>query len=140
LIAVGFLAMLGSFLLLFPGLMLLVRYYVAAPVCVIEQIGPFAGMRRSAELTSGYRWPIFGLLMLYILITLVFGAAFGAVAFALGVPFGVPGGIGVTILIAQDILNAFVIAFGFVLAAVIYRDLRIAKEGIDTGRVAAVFD
>jgi hypothetical protein len=52
------LAGLGFLLLIFPGLMLLTMWFVAAPACVVERLGPFRSMGRSAELTKGHRWKI----------------------------------------------------------------------------------
>ena len=41
-----------------PGIMLMVRWFVAVPACVVERIGPSGSMKRSAELTSGHRWKV----------------------------------------------------------------------------------
>src|ERR1051326_4547997 len=40
---------LGSLLLIVPGLILMTMWYVATPVCVVEQKGPLASMGRSSE-------------------------------------------------------------------------------------------
>jgi hypothetical protein len=37
---------------------------LGTPACVIELTGPWASLKRSAQLTKGYRWKIFGLLLL----------------------------------------------------------------------------
>jgi len=39
-------------------------WFVAAPVAVAEQLGPFQALSRSSELTKGRRWGIFGLTLL----------------------------------------------------------------------------
>jgi len=39
-------------------------YFVATPAAVAEKLGPFAAFSRSAELTKGRRWGIFGLTFL----------------------------------------------------------------------------
>jgi hypothetical protein len=44
------------------------------------------------------------------------------------------------VLAPQVAWDVVVGAFAVVLTAVTYRDLRIAKEGIDAGQVATVFD
>jgi hypothetical protein len=43
-------------------------------------------------------------------------------------------------LLANLIWSAFVGAFSAILGVVIYHDLRVAKEGVDTDQIAAVFD
>ncbi len=42
--------------------------YVAVPVCVIEKQGVIASLSRSRALTKGYRWQIFGLFLLVMVI------------------------------------------------------------------------
>jgi hypothetical protein len=125
---VSFAVGLATLLLIVPGLMVLCMYYVAVPVCVIEHPGVMASTRRSADLTRGYRWSIFGL----ILLVTVVAAVVGAVLTRLG------GGIvGLLLHFAWQIVST---AFGAVLVAVIYHDLRVAKEGIDIESLANVFD
>jgi hypothetical protein len=67
----------GVVLLLVPGIILLMMWSVAVPSLVIERQGVFAAFRRSAELTKGARWKIFGLslvlLVIYWLLSLVVG-------------------------------------------------------------------
>jgi hypothetical protein len=136
----GFLVLLGAVLLIFPGLILFIRYYVAVPACVIDETGPLESMTRSAELTSGYRWQILGLLLFYVVITIIFGTVIVIIYGVAGIRADarVPNDMG--LLVSQIILNGFLAGFGCVLEAVAYHDLRIAKDGIDTDRLALVFD
>ncbi len=128
-ILVGIATGLGAALFLVPGIIVACMLYVAVPACVIEKKGVIESMSRSAALTKGYRWQIFGLVLLVAVIAL-------AGAFVLTRISG-PGPIG-------QILGFFwqvvLTAFGAVLAAVIYHDLRMAKEGIDLHTLANVFD
>lgn len=67
----------GFILLIVPGIILLMMWSVAVPALVVERQGVFAAFRRSAELTKGARWKIFGLslllLVIYWLLSLVVG-------------------------------------------------------------------
>lgn len=45
-------------------------WFVASPAAVAEKLGPFAAFSRSAQLTAGRRWGIFGLLFLIGLVLL----------------------------------------------------------------------
>ena len=54
---------LGLAALLVPGLMLWVIWMVAVPALVVERRGVLKSLRRSAELTKGARWSLFGLLL-----------------------------------------------------------------------------
>ncbi len=46
----------------------------------------------------------------------------------------------IAFVIGQYLLQVGVVAFGSIVGVVVYHDLRVAKEGIDTDRIAAVFD
>ncbi len=55
----------GTLLLIVPGMIVLTWWSVAAPVRIIENLGPVQSLSRSAKLTEGRRWPVFGLLLLF---------------------------------------------------------------------------
>lgn len=74
-----FAVILGSILLLVPGLMLMTIWSVAVPAMVNERIGPFAAFGRSRELTSGSRWMIFLTLVVILLLVYVPITVFGGV-------------------------------------------------------------
>jgi hypothetical protein len=122
---------LGWTLLLVPGLILACMYYVSTPVCVAEHAGVFTSMSRGSFLTKGYRWQVFGILLLYV----VAGFAVGAIirrAFAVTGPTAV--------LVARFAMWAVLNAFNSVLVGVLYYQLRVAKEGVDIDKIAGVFD
>ena len=128
----GLAFMAGLMLLVVPGFIVGAMVFVALPACVIEKLGPFASFGRSRALTKGSRWKLFGLILL---------AYFG-----LAVTAGVLGGIGayagglvgykVGTLPGTVLFTAFV----SVLTAVVYHDLRVAREGVDIETLANVFD
>jgi hypothetical protein len=107
-------------------------WFVAVATCVVERRGPFAAMGRSRQLTKGYRWRIFGLLLLLfavsiiisVLIELVLRPAAGTI---------------LTFLVAL-FWTAIWGAYYAVTVAVSYHDLRVAKEGVDIEQIVAVFD
>jgi hypothetical protein len=131
-IGMSFFVMLGFVLLFIPGLILLTMWFVATPACVVERLGPFRSMGRSADLTSGYRWRIFGLMVVLFIISAAAGPIIDAAL----------AGVGGTalVLIGSLIWNGIWGAFYAVAAVVTYHDLRVAKEGIDIEQIAAVFD
>jgi len=121
----------AALLLVVPGFIVFTMYSVAQPVCVVERLGVFASMGRSASLTKGHRWRIFGLFLAIMIASGVFSGILMAI-FSLG---------GVLIAqIANFIWSALFGAFFSINFVVAYHDLRVAKEGIDTDRIAAVFD
>jgi hypothetical protein len=127
----AFLGGLGYLLLFVPGLALFTIWYVATPVCVVERIGPWKSLRRSQVLTKGNRWKLFGMMVLVAIITLIGKGLTGGLTAMTGVTIG---------LVANLLWSALTGAFSAILGVVTYHDLRVAKEGVDTDQIAAVFD
>jgi hypothetical protein len=132
LICAGLGAGLASLVFLVPGVVLAVAWYVALPACIIEKLGPIASLRRSAYLTKGNRWRIFG-------IALIIGGVSIVVQFALFPLLAVVVGHTAS-AIGSFIWMALFQAFSSVVIAVLYHDLRVAREGVDINQIAAVFD
>jgi hypothetical protein len=130
LVALG--VVLAALLLFVPAIILSIIWSVAFPACVIEKLGPIRSLGRSAALTKGNRWKLFGLFLL-----IGIGAVIGALA-AVGGLF-VAGG-GVAFGVGLYAMQVIYLALAATISVVIYHDLRIAKEGIGTDRMAAVFE
>jgi hypothetical protein len=64
LLLVSVLAGLGTMLLCVPGIILMVVSAVALPSVAVEDLGPFAALKRSVLLTAGYRGLVFVTLLL----------------------------------------------------------------------------
>ena len=126
-VAIGF----GCVLLLVPGIILAIVLAVAVPASVVEQSGPFASLARSSELTKGNRWQIFGIGLVLVVASIASSGVAVVCRLVLGAVLG-----GLLGLAAQILVSAYFSVVG----AVLYHDLRVAKEGVDTGRIAAVFD
>ena len=60
----GLLTVLGFILLIIPGLILNTMWFVTVAACVVERTGAWTSMERSRELTEGYRWKVFGFVLL----------------------------------------------------------------------------
>ena len=122
----------GFVLLIIPGIMFAMMFYVALPACVVERVGPIASMKRSAALTKGHRWKLFGIAILIGLLSAIGSAVVATILTIVGGP--------TVMLVGRFLWQAIMGAFGAVVVAVIYHDLRTAREGIDVERMAAVFD
>jgi hypothetical protein len=109
----------GLVLLVVPGLYLMTRWAVIAPVVVREGTGIGRAFTRSAELVSGSGWPVFGLVLIVAVISGVVGGLISAILGAvlpefLGTWFG--GTIG----------NALVVPFGAIAITLAY--LRLSER------------
>lgn len=138
-ITVGVAAGLAAIALVIPGLIVMTMYLVAVPAAVIEKKGVMDSLKRSAELTKGFRWQVFGAYILLTFVNMGVASAFVGGLFALGVTTSSEG-IGSSIHSGSFLLDSVITAFSAVVYAVIYNDLRIAKEGGNAEQIAAVFD
>ncbi len=133
-IGISIVATLGIFagLLLFvvPGLILLTMWWIAVPAAVAERTGVGASLRRSAELTSGYRWQVFGILISVYVVQMLLEF----------VADGVFGGVEILGTLFTLLISLFMLVLYAVVSAVIYHDLRILKDGVDVEDIARVFD
>ncbi|MBO0759178.1 MAG: hypothetical protein J2P54_25335 [Bradyrhizobiaceae bacterium] len=131
-VLVPILAALAGFLLIVPAFIVLTMLFVAMPACVVETLGPLKSMGRSAQLTKGHRWKIFGLWFATTVAGGIIQAALEGLSDYVG---GAP--LRLAVLLAWGALLG---AFYAILVVVTYHDLRVTKEGVDTSQIAAVFD
>lgn len=122
----------GFILLIIPCLILLAMWAVVVPACLVEGLGPIQSMSRSTQLTKGHRWQIFGMLF-------VLGLADAIGLFILGLILAPIGGVTVVAIVKLVWTAAWAVYFNCMLI-MIYHDLRVAKEGVGTDQIAAVFD
>lgn len=118
-------------------LVLMCIWFVAGPAAVGEKLGPLAALSRSAELTRGRRWGIFGIVLLMILAGILMGVA-------LVMPLMSRGSESLGNL--KTLAYQFVILMGLfqvfmsIVQAVSYALLRSDKDGMTHEQLASVFD
>ncbi len=138
-ICVGFMVGLASLALLVPGLMLATRWSVASPVQVIQKPGVFESMGRSADLTKGRRWPIFGLLIAYFLAVIVIELVLAALSGASLSAFTTTMNSGLYATVITPLMTAAILPIGAVGVTAIYYELRATREGFGEDSTAEVF-
>lgn len=131
---------LGMVLLIVPGLILAVLWSVAAPALVVEKRSIFNSLQRSRDLTRGYRWQIFGLIVIYFIVYMVIFTAIGGIGAATGGTFTDGSGVMAVNLILTPLSTIVVSVIGSAGVAAIYYELRTAKEGVGAEQMASVFD
>jgi len=107
-------------------------FFVLFPVASIEEQGVFGSFTRSRFLTSGYRWPLFGLVLVLFLGSMVLNLLLGYVAGAALPP--------IVATIVDIAAQVWLSALSSVVIAVAYFRLRYLKEGVDLDQIAGVFD
>ena len=110
---------LGFLLLIVPGLILMTIWAVVAPVVVIERPGMFAAFGRSRALVRGQGVPVFGVVIVVLLLSLLIGV----IAVVLTSPLGLAGTAAVL-----WVANALVEPFTALAAAVLYFMLVVRKD------------
>ena len=141
----GLAVVFGMILLIVPGIMIACAWCVAVPSLVADRTGIFESFSRSAELTRGNRWRVFGLFVLLWVILLVLGMVFGAVTAAM--IFSTPGAlenpmaaatnpINIVVSVVQQTITAVI---GATLIAVLYVELRRVREGAGPQWLAEIF-
>jgi hypothetical protein len=122
---------LASIMLLIPGVLIWLAYWLFVPAIVVEKRGIMESFTRSAFLTRGRRWKVVGLwLVIVIASQLVSSGLINVLRSAMG---GWSAG-------ALYVADAATMAFEAVVTAVSYYYLRADKEGARIDDIAAVFD
>jgi len=138
-ICTSFLSAIGYVLLLVPGIMLSIRWIVSIPTQVMESPGVFASMGRSAELTKGNRWSIFGLVIVAGLIIFAIELVVGLLI-APGIAFARAINSSAFQLIAAPLLSLVITPLFSAGFASLYFELRSTREGVGVESLASVFD
>jgi len=125
----------GFLLLIIPGLILLTMWAVTVPALVIERTGVFGAFSRSGDLTRNNRWAVFGLLIAYAVVVWVISAISGGIMFAIngglsGLSNAVNYGASIPMAIFVALIGTIFGAISAAGIAVLYYELRLAKEGV----------
>jgi hypothetical protein len=107
-------------------------WFVSTPACVVERTGPWTSLKRSAALTKGHRWKIFGLMILLVIVSLIVAGLLQLVLPQFGST--------ILVLLGTLLWGALWTAYYSIAVVMTYHDLRVAKEGIDIEQIASVFD
>jgi hypothetical protein len=130
-LAFSLIVSLASILLLIPGVLIWLAYWLYVPAIVVEKRGIIDSFRRSAFLTRGRRWRVVGLWLVAGVASLLVSSGLTRVLLSAtgGWRFG-----------ALYISEAAMTAFYAAATAVSYYCLRADKEGVGIDDIAAVFD
>jgi hypothetical protein len=130
------LVMLGSLLLIVPGILLAIRWALVVPVAALEDAGVTESRERSSYLTQGFRGRIFLIFLMYIVLVYAISAALEVPIVTIGLPIiakthVVPmwyliGVYGTTFIVGSLVGPVLVIALSLA-----YFDGRVRKEAFD---------
>ena len=127
----------GFVLILVPGIFLATSFAVATPALMIERVGPMESLKRSWNLATGERWRIFGAGLSMIIIGVV---AFGIIAAIIYLVLSGLTGLsdGDAAYYVQQIITLLSIPLSAAVGAVLYVDLKVRKEDLDSAELGAL--
>ena len=120
-----------------------IKFSVASPAMVLENLGVFAAIGRSWSLTRKNFWRLLGINILTTIITSMVAGVFGGIASALSVIFVVAGSSSpedaitsintayILTMVMSSIAQLLILPFTSSVNALLYIDLRMRKEGLD---------
>jgi hypothetical protein len=120
-----------------PGVWVYGVFVVTVPALVIERVG-FGAMRRSAELTKEYRWPVIGTMVVIFIGAMILNLIPSTILSLFVTSLSAPSIVLVTVLMA--IIYTFTYGLIGIATALVYARLRDIKEGIGVDDLASVFE
>lgn len=115
-----------------PGCFFAVFFAFTTQVCVLEGLGGTAAMGRSFELTRGYRWVVFGMWLLSVLLPIALVMVLSATIDQL-LPLMIDNLVTQSIVSQsiQQVFSLLIQPYFIVAWILLYYDLRIRKEAFD---------
>jgi MFS family permease len=133
----------GFILLFVPGIMIACAWCVAVPALVADRSGIFGSFGRSAELTRGNRWRIFGLFFIFFIALFVLGMIFNVITGVSNIAAGGPAAIerltSPLFLVMQVIQQTITAVISSSAIAVLYVELRRARDGLGPQWLSEIF-
>lgn len=127
--------MLGMILLIVPGIIVTLMFYVVMTAYIAEPgLGILGAFKRSRELTKGHRW---GILAIVLIVAICIAILNMIVALPLGL--SAPGEAGPVVIALSAFISAVTTIISLVFTIAIYTSLRRAKDTHTPETVAEVF-
>lgn len=138
-ILMGLGILVGFLLLVVPGVIAVLRWFVVIPTLVLERGSVDGALRRSWNLTEGHMGRIFGILALIMCIGFAAGMLV-VLPFTMVLILTAPGSAASSstqafMQLLQYAANVFVLPVQSIITVLIYYDLRVRKEAFDVERL-----
>jgi hypothetical protein len=127
-------------IVLVSAMVVWVRYALAIACCVVEDLGVFRSIKRSAILSKGSRFRIFLIYLVFVLLAVILGGVLGAIAGAAGslIPNGTVRII--IIYLASFVASLLTSPLATIGIALVYYDERVRKEAFDLQLMMSTLD
>ena len=126
------------------ALFVLVAFLVAVPAAIAERCGVFNALSRSWALTSGHRWKLFAMVIIYSVVSMMISSAIsGAMmpfTMSASVDAGSPFAGMMPLMVIQTFLGALMLVITYPALTATYFNLRRSKEGFGSDDIADIFE
>ena len=129
---------LGLIILILPGILIFLMWFVAGPVIVAERAGFGQAFQRSRDLTRNHRWWLLLLAVIYVVLSWVIAAVVGMIGLAAS-GFRADGELSFVTLVFGPVAQAITTLLWSAIVAATYVELRAVKEG-GGQTIASIFD
>ncbi len=144
---VGIIVLLGTLLLIVPGVILLLMYCVATQALICEQLSVGEALRRSSTLTSGHKMRLLGLFLVLIVIGFLVGLVTDGLKAVLPTPQTTEDMapliilfISIPVLLLSTLSSVISGMFQTCATVAVYFDLRVRKDDFQLEQLADIVD
>jgi hypothetical protein len=130
-VAAGLIGLFSIVLIFVVLIAIYVRYALAIQACVVEDLGPWASLKRSVFLSKGSRWRVVAIYLVFVLLGMVLGGGLAAVAGAVGALLHNRIAAAVLIYLAGFIAGSITGPLATIGLSLLYYDERVRKEAFD---------
>lgn len=124
----------GSILLIVPGIFALILLFFSPEVVVLEGISGMNALKRSNSLGKGYHWRTAIVLIVLLCVTALFVLI---IFFILGIFIYLARTKSIImVILVQDLIGSLITPIGLIAGVLMYYDLRVRKEAYDTTALA----
>lgn len=132
-------------LAIIPALLfIIIALLVAIPAAIAERCGVFNAISRSWSLTSGHRWKLFAMVLIYGVVSMAISSAISGATMPLMMSASADGGSPfagmMPIMVIQTFLGALTLVITYPAITATYVNLRMAKEGFGSDGIADIFE
>jgi uncharacterized membrane protein len=118
--------------LVFAGFIAIyVRYALAIQACMVENLGPFASLKRSVFLSKGSRWRVVVIYLIFLALSLILGMGLGGIAGGAGAMLHNKIAAAVLVYLAGFIAGSITGPLATIGLSLLYYDERVRKEAFD---------
>jgi hypothetical protein len=129
-VAVDVMIGVGAVLLFLPGIAAWALFRLTLPAMVVEGIGPFRAIGRSAKLVGRRFWVVLGFSILSVLVTQIVGQLLSLVPTAVGAAFGLHWAY-LLLAAASIAVETVTWSWSMIVITLLYFDVRSRGEGLD---------